>query len=313
MTEQLPDGVTPPTEAPPAIRLMKLRYASHCASCGRDVQRGEQAEWNRETRTVTCLDCRSAPALGTGDAPSPGVGVHEQAVTGGAERPTVLAFDSGVAGASALHEYERRHAKREKRIEEKWGRLAPLVRILSDDPSSTTVWQKGSVGEQRLARHLTRELGDRAYLLHDRKVPRTRGNIDHLAVASSGVWVIDAKNYSGKVEKRDVGGLFRVDLQLYVGGRRQTRLVEGLAWQVSAVRTALEDDTVPIHAALCFTDAEWGFFAKPFQLQDVWVTWAAALVEKIAAPGPIARAGVETTAQRLAEKLKANAPGASAN
>jgi hypothetical protein len=80
---------------------------------------------------------------------------------------------------------------------------------LSDDPQSTTAWAKGSEGERRLAEHLLRTVGGRAVLLHDRKVPHTRGNIDHIAIAASGVWVIDAKNYNGLVERRDVGGWFK--------------------------------------------------------------------------------------------------------
>jgi hypothetical protein len=70
------------------------------------------------------------------------------------------------------------------------GRLAGVVKFISNDPQSTA-WAKGSEGERRLAAHLVRSVGDRAVLLHDHKVPGTRGNIDHLVVASSGVWVIE--------------------------------------------------------------------------------------------------------------------------
>src|SRR5438132_490489 len=46
----------------------------------------------------------------------------------------------GVAGRSAMGEFERRHAGREARIRERWGRLAGLVLALSDDPQSTRAW-----------------------------------------------------------------------------------------------------------------------------------------------------------------------------
>jgi len=117
------------------------------------------------------------------------------------------------------------------------------VNFLSDDPQSITAWAKGSEAERRLAESLTRRVGDRAVLLYDRKVPKTRGNIDHMAVASSGVWVIDAKQCSGLVEKRDKGGLSKVDFRLYVNGRGRTKLVEGLGRQVEAVRVALAGQT----------------------------------------------------------------------
>lgn len=59
--------------------------------------------------------------------------------------------------------------------------------------------------------------------LHDRKVGQA--NIDHLIVASSRVWVVDAKNYAGRVEYRGVGGWLRpADYRIYVGGRDKTKL-----------------------------------------------------------------------------------------
>jgi hypothetical protein len=49
-------------------------------------------------------------------------------------------------------------------------------------------WGKGSDGETRLARFIQRELGDRLIALHDRLIPGTKRNIDHLFVAPTGVW-----------------------------------------------------------------------------------------------------------------------------
>ncbi len=208
-----------------------------------------------------------------------------------------------MAGGSARHKYERLHQAREERIDRQWGRLSGVVKFLSDDPQLTRAWAKGSEGERRLAAHLLRVVGDRAVLLHDRKVPRTRGNIDHLAVAASGVWVIDAKNYAGLVQRRDKGGFFKTDYHLYVGGRDRTRIVAGLGWQVEAVRSGLGDAEVPVHAALCFIEADWSFFAKPFELNGVWVTWAQKLAEMIAAPGPLTPEKVTDVADRLAKAL----------
>jgi Nuclease-related domain len=51
-------------------------------------------------------------------------------------------------------------------------------------------------------------------VLHDRRVPGTRANIDHLLISSSGVFVVDAKRYGGRVEQRDRGGFFRTDYRL---------------------------------------------------------------------------------------------------
>jgi hypothetical protein len=204
---------------------------------------------------------------------------------------------------SSRQVYERRHWLREQRIEQRWGRLSGIVKFLSDDPQSTIAWVKGSEGERRLAAHLLHAVGDRAVLLHDRKVPGTRGNIDHLVIAASGVWVIDAKNYMGLVEERFIGGWLHPKQRIYVDGRDRTKLADGVGWQVDAVRNALDAADVPITAAVCFVAAEWRMLSKRFQHGGVWVTWAKKLAEMIAAPGPLSPADVTCLAGRLAAAL----------
>jgi hypothetical protein len=127
-------------------------------------------------------------------------------------------------------------------------------------------------------------------------------------VAASGVWVIDAKNYRGLVQRRDKGGFFKTDYHLYVGGRDRTKIVGGLGWQVEAVRSAVGDAEVPVHAALCFIEADWKFLAKPFQLDGVWVTWAQKLAEMIAARGPLTLEKVTEVADKLAVALPPAVP-----
>ena len=184
------------------------------------------------------------------------------------------------------------------------GRLATFFSL---EPQSTTAWAQGAAGEQRVAAILVRRLGDRAVLLNDRKVPRTRGNIDHIVVAASGVWVVDAKRYTGKVEQRNVGGMFRPDVRLFVGGRDRTKTVAGLGWQVEAVRTALDDVAVPVHRSLSFVGARWPvFFAKPFRFDGVWVSWPAKLAELMLAGGPLTDEQIREIALRLAARLPAN-------
>lgn len=174
------------------------------------------------------------------------------------------------------------------------------------EPLQVRTWRTGSDGERRLAERLTGRLGPHAVPLLDRMVPGTRANIDLLFVAASGVWVIDAKKYRGPVERRDKGGLLTTDYRLYVNRRDRTSLVDGLGWQVRAVRAALGGLDPPVHAALCFVDAEWRLFAKAFQLKGVWVSSGKALSEMIAAPGPLAEGAVVEIAHRLAAALPAS-------
>jgi hypothetical protein len=48
---------------------------------------------------------------------------------------------------------------------------------------------------------------------------------------SSGIGVVDAKNYAGAIEVRDVGGWFRTDLRLYVANRDRSKLVAAMTKQ----------------------------------------------------------------------------------
>ncbi len=206
------------------------------------------------------------------------------------------------AGASCQAEYDRHHQKRARTLERRWGRLAGVAKALSDDPQSTKAWARGADFERRLARDLDRLLGDRAVFLHDRRVGRA--NIDHLVVAATGVWIVDAKNYKGLVEHRNVAGwLRRPDWRILVDSHDRTKLARGLEWQVEAVDDALAGIDAPIHPVLCFPVAAWGIFARPFRHQDVLVTWAKKLAELIVAPGGLTPAQVELVVGRLDQAL----------
>lgn len=218
-------------------------------------------------------------------------------------------IDVGSPGASARREFERRKAKHEARIEQRWGtgRLGRIAKALSDDPQSTVAWAKGAVGEEKVARVLQEQLGDCAVLLHDRKVRGTQGNIDHLVVAPSGVWIVDAKRHKGKVEKRDVGRWFKSDVRLFVGGRDRSKAVEALGWQHDAVRAALGDGDIPVHRALSFVGAEWPLFARPFQLDGVWISWPKKLAELIRGGATaLSEDDIERVALHLSRQLPSN-------
>ncbi|MEP7045083.1 MAG: nuclease-related domain-containing protein [Ilumatobacteraceae bacterium] len=167
-------------------------------------------------------------------------------------------------------------------------------------------------GAERVARegmlsvHLHNELRHRAVVLDDRKVPGTRTHIDHIVVAPSGVWVIDANEYDGRVERRDVGGWFKVDERLYVAGKDRTGLVDGVDRLVVAVENVLSKegfDRIPVHSALCFVNSEWGWFAKPFSLGGVWVTWATKLTELILNWNAIPNTEIDRLARVVGSKL----------
>lgn len=223
--------------------------------------------------------------------------------TGHATKDEGSALDRGKAGASARREYERRKGRREAAIDARWGRFAGVVKFLTEEPAGERSWAKGAAGEEKLGRVLGEKLGDTVIGLHDRRVPGTRGNIDHLYVTPNGIWVVDAKNYRGLVEHRNDGSLLKPDIRLIVDGKDHTKLVTALDWQVDAVVAALVDATVPVRKALCFTDAEWNLMNPPFVLKDVFVTHIRGLRKKLEQVGQIDDRTMVELAQRLALKL----------
>jgi hypothetical protein len=276
-------------------RRLKLRRPDRCTVCGTSLPAATVAFWDADAKTVTCLGCLDGAAT--------------SALDGNCQQDDAV-LDRGVPGGSARRRYERLHAQREQRAREKLGRLSGLYLALSNDPQSTVAWAQGSRGERLLGEHLEKIQDDHVVIaLHDRRIPGSRANIDHIAVTRSGaIWAIDAKNYGGKVQKVDKGGWFSTDLRLYVGRRDCTKLVHGMAKQVDAIRAALGDATlselsVTIRAALCFVGAEWSLFAKPFDLGGVWIGWPKALDTHLRAEGALAPTQLASLARHVADAL----------
>jgi hypothetical protein len=260
-------------------RLIPLRYAAVCSGCGRELAPGTEAIWDRAARTATCAGCTAKP------------------------------FERGTAGASSLRRYAGLHEAREAHAKERFGRLSGVYLRVTSEPQSTLAWAQGGQGEKRVGAFLeTLHDDETIVVLHDRRIPRSRANIDHLAVTANGVFVIDAKNYAGKVRRIDKGGWFSSDPRLYVGRRDCTKLVAGMAKQVAAVREALGEPTIAefelrITPVVCFVAAEWSLFAKPLRFGSVWVEWSKSLGERLTTPGPLSPEHVQTLAKRVASAL----------
>ncbi|MGH9091210.1 MAG: nuclease-related domain-containing protein [Acidimicrobiales bacterium] len=282
-------------------RVLRARYPGACAGCGTAIALGDPAWWDAGARLLWCPPCHGRAVS---ELPRPATPATPAAAAASATAPlpptppAPPAFDAGEPGRSAQLEFERRHAARERRIDRRWGRLAGLVKLVAGDPQSTTAWSRGAEGERRVAGRLEQLVGDRAVLLHDRRIPGSSANIDLLVVAPSGIWVVDAKFWSGRVERRNVGGWSVTDPRLYVGGRDRSRQVEGLGRQMIAVCQAVPGSAVPVVPALCVIGASWGWFAKPFRCRGVWVARPEPLAGLMLAPGPLTgdhRAAVAAT------------------
>ncbi len=108
-------------------------------------------------------------------------------------------------------------------------------------------YEKGTEGERATAEALSALPPESWTFLHDVRWPgRRRANIDHVAIGPGGVYVIDSKNWSGRVEIRD-GTELRQD------GRRRESAVTGAAEAALAITPIIAGVTghavVPV---LCF-------------------------------------------------------------
>lgn len=242
-------------------KTMKLRYAGACAVCATPLTAGCEAQWDSDRRVTTCLRCVE------------GAGV----------------VATGSAGASARakgEELRAQKAAKEHAIKEAHPILGRIVLAVDPLPDKGESWVKGAVGEEKYGASLD-ELSctsqERVLVLHDRRIPRSKANIDHIAVTAAGIWVIDAKRYSGRVAKEG-GGWLNPDVRLTVAGRDRTKLVAGVRKQVEHVAKAMAGSPfagTPIHGALCFIEADWSLFAKPFVVDSILVAWPKAIRQRL--------------------------------
>lgn len=269
---------------------MRLRYAGHCRMCEIELPSKSDAIYERASRTVRCLTCVSAPEA-----------VAPEAHGAPEERP--LEVDPGVPGASARREYERRRTRREDRVRSEHRRLGGLILAMSDDPQSTRAWDTGALGEERLGAGLNELADDSLRVLHDRRIPGSSANIDHLAVTPSGVFVIDAKRYQGRPSLVVEGGLIRPRVEKLVVGRRDcTKVVDGVLKQLAVVRGVV-GDAPAVRGVLCFIEADWPLIGGSFTTRGVDVLWPRKLYPKLRAEGPMSAEDVRSLYRLLGSAL----------
>lgn len=219
-----------------------------------------EAVYERATKSVRCVECPTD------------VGVADVVIDAETTSVEVSPEEVGIAGSSARREYERRKAKDEERLRRKWGKLGGIAVALSDEKRSTKAWATGAVGEERLGARLDSLVSESIAVLHDRRIPGTKANIDHIAITTAGIWVIDAKRYKGRPELRIEGGILRPRVEKVLVGRSDcTKLVDGVLKQIDIVRDVVDD--LPVTGALCFIEADWPLVGGAFTTRGVHALW----------------------------------------
>jgi hypothetical protein len=253
-------------------RRIRLRYDGACRSCGLALSAGTEADYHPGVKQLSCRSCGAEGAGGDEDAAG--------------SQPA----QTGRAGGSARREHQRRTTRRETITRDRHPRLGGLILAMTDEPQTTKAWERGAVGEEKVGRVLDDLVGPDVQVLHDRRIPGSRANLDHLAIAPGGVFVIDAKRYTGRPQLKVEGGLLRPRTEKLLVGRRDcTRLVTGVLKQVGLVRAVLESAglAMPVQGVLCFVDADWPLFGGTFNTQGTHVTRPKKLAELLGGGGVV--------------------------
>ena len=170
-------------------------------------------------------------------------------------------------------------------------------------PWEERAFRRGEQGEVAVAAYLERRTEKApTIVLHDRRMPRGHGNIDHLVVAPAGVFVIDAKRYRGKVGAVDRG--FQGE-RLFVNGRDRTKIVNGMDRQVTVVRRVLSElgqAEVPVHGVLCFV--QWNLaLGGSRTVRGHLLLRPRPLARRLKATGPLDPDAIQSLARALAAVL----------
>src|SRR5215218_7661548 len=95
-----------------------------------------------------------------------------------------------------------------------------------------TAWRRGAKGERRTARLLDRLTRDGFVVFHDLAIPGSPANVDHLMIGSTGVFVIDSKQWTGTVHQS-------ADGLAWHNHHRLDRTLETVRWEAQAISRLL--------------------------------------------------------------------------
>jgi hypothetical protein len=212
------------------------------------------------------------------------------------ERP-----ESGRAGTSARRVHERRRRRHEDRVRRRYPRIGSLLLRIRGERRGDRNWSRGAEAEELVAAHLDRRCSDAVVVLNDRRLPGSRANIDHIAVAPSGVWVIDTKRYRGRIRVTTplVG-----QRRLVIGGRDKSRLVDALERYRAAVEAVVEEirPGVRVRAAFCFVEGDLQLLGTP-PVRDCHVLHRRSLTRRLNRRGPLSAEDTVALATELAVRF----------
>ncbi len=277
-------------------KLINLRQHDTCAACYGGVARATRAWWDTSRGHVVCTRCRPLEFQPVEAAP---IDVVVDV------RADDVAVSESVAASIARHpaNQPRRTAAR------------PAGDTADDDggagpaglPLHIAAWEQRAADERTLVRYLDEITAGRAVVLHDRMVPALRATIDHVVVASSGIWVIDTNRFGGRIGYRSSDLVHPSAADLQAGPRREAKLVTAMAELCDAVRSIVapvgDVAASSIRPAVCFTHGQWPGPAHTETIHDVIVAPPVALGAAILQDGWLGPDAINAIATHLTADL----------
>jgi hypothetical protein len=273
-------------------KVLVFRKEGVCDSCDATLPAGVKGQWNSSTKKVCCLE--------HGVIKQPPVVTEEL----GEREP-----NRGTAGKSAKEKYSEMHNTEEENVRNRFGRFKRLGEIavfLHDDSQKTVNWQVGSVGEEIVGARLDLLAQEFDFeVLHDRRRPPTKANIDHMVVTPAGVYVIDAKNYEGQIEVQQPGWFSGDPEQLFINGRNRTKIVDGVKKQVAQVESVLSNSEIQmqVFGVLTFVVGELQFFIVQQRISGVFLSTERGIEKILRRPGAHSAEEIKTTVKLLERKF----------
>jgi hypothetical protein len=114
-------------------------------------------------------------------------------------------------------------------------------------------WRRGAAGERHTARLLGPLERHGWVILHDLAVPGSRANLDHLAIGPGGVFVIDSKQYRGRLRLDPTG-------RLWHGGYPLAPTLRAVNFEADRAAQVLADPDVVVRPIMAVYGAQvpWG-------------------------------------------------------
>jgi Nuclease-related domain len=121
-------------------------------------------------------------------------------------------------------------------------------------PSPNAVaWRRGAAGERRTARLLGPLERQGWAVLHDLAIPGSRANLDHLLIGPGGVFVIDSKQYRGRLQLDPSG-------RLWHGRHSLAPALRAVSWEADQAARVLPDPGMAVVPVMAVHGAQvpWG-------------------------------------------------------